>query len=79
MTGFHSAQPLLKPLPAELMHHVQKLFDQLIGRFQVWACLPQLSEVLLLLCFQIFFFAEKEPDGLGRRESQEGIELAFGL
>ncbi len=79
MTGFHFVQPLLKPFSAELTHHLQKFFDQLIGRFQVRACLPQLSEGLLLLCFQIFFFAEKEPGGLGRGESQEGMGLAFGL
>ena len=69
MTSFHFAQPLLKPLPGEFVYHVQKLLDQLVGRFQVWAGLPQLSEVLLLFWLEILVLTEKEPGGLRRRES----------
>jgi len=59
MTDLHFVQPFPKPFSIELTHHVQKFLNQLIGCFQVGAGLPQLSEVLLLLCFQAFFFAEK--------------------
>jgi hypothetical protein len=44
----------------------------LIGYLNLWADLSQLSEGLLLLCFQIFFFAEKEKGWPGARRGPRG-------
>ena len=48
MTGFHFFEPGVKLFSPALTDHVQKFFYQLGGDFQLLACLPQLSQVLLL-------------------------------
>jgi hypothetical protein len=64
MAGFHFVEPEVKLFSRALTYHVQKFVDQLVGDFQVWARLPQLSQVLLLFWLQILFLPEKEPGGL---------------
>ncbi len=78
MTGLDGSQPSIKLCSRALTDQVQQCFHQLRAGFQLWACSSQLSEGLLLLCFQICFLAEKEPGGLVRGESQEEIGLAPG-
>src|SRR5258708_16151915 len=51
MTGLDGFEPHIKLFSRALTYHVQKRFHQLIGGFQVWACLSQLSEGLQLFCF----------------------------
>jgi hypothetical protein len=79
MTGFHCVQPFLTLFSIELTHHGETFLNHLRGRFHVGARLPQLLEVFLLLCFHIFFCAEKEPGSLGSGESQKRVGQAFGL
>src|SRR5437763_13647585 len=66
MTGFHFVEPGVKLFSRALTYHVQKFVYQLIGDFQLWACLPQLSQGLLLFWLEILLLTEKEPGGLCR-------------
>src|SRR6266571_4836512 len=75
MTGCYFRQPSIKLFSCALAHHVQKRFHQLVGGFKLWAGLPQLSEVLLLLFLQLLWSAEKEPGGLWCGEGQKGMRL----
>ena len=64
MTGFHFVEPGVKLFSRALTYQVQKFVDQLVGDFQLWACLPQLSQGFLLFWLSILFLTEKEPGGL---------------
>src|SRR5579859_6227230 len=61
MSGFHSFEPSIKLFSCALTHPRQKFFDELIDGLNLWACLSQQSEKLLLFLLQILCSAEKEP------------------
>src|SRR5215470_2227132 len=60
MTGVHFLEPGVKSFSRALTYHVEEFSYQLVGDFQVWTCLPQLAEVLLLFRLEILSLAEKE-------------------
>src|SRR5205807_7001318 len=61
MAGFHESEPAIKLFSCAFTHHLQKFLHEAVGCFNVRACLPQLSEALLLLFCQIVLLAEKKP------------------